>query len=119
MDEDYMTIEHKVWEKKLTVRGNDPTYWFIYEEECGSPTRRARVANLCSKRFTSLSYPLQFSLVMVERLPPQSASFALMDYRVPARALINKDIQTVCNPLLPNYVGNIGMKPVHDMDGPL
>jgi hypothetical protein len=42
-----------------------------------------------------------------------------MDYKVPARAFIKKDIRTGCNPILPNYVGHIGMKPVYDKDGPL
>jgi hypothetical protein len=72
-----------------------------------------------SKRLTSLSYPLPFSLVAAERLPPWSASFSLMDYKVPARAFIKKGIQTERNPLLPNYVGHIGRKPVYDANGPL
>jgi hypothetical protein len=29
--EDYMTVEHNVWEKKLAARGCDPTSWLIYE----------------------------------------------------------------------------------------
>jgi hypothetical protein len=72
-----------------------------------------------SKRFTSLSYPLPFSLVAAERLPPRSASFALMDYKVPAREFIKKGIQTGHNPLLPNYVGHIGRKPIYDANGPI
>jgi hypothetical protein len=43
----------------------------------------------------------------------------MMDYKVPARAFIKKDIRKGRNPLLPNYVGHIGMKPVYDTDGPL
>jgi hypothetical protein len=42
-----------------------------------------------------------------------------MDYKVPARAFVKKDIQTGRNPLLPNYVGQIGRNPVYDTDGPL
>jgi hypothetical protein len=42
-----------------------------------------------------------------------------MDYKVPAREFINKDTGTGRIPILPNYVGNIGMKPVYDMDGSL
>jgi hypothetical protein len=42
-----------------------------------------------------------------------------MDYKVPSRAFIKKDVQTGSNPLLPNYVGHIGRKPVYDMEGPL
>jgi hypothetical protein len=34
----YMTVEHKVWEKKLAARVYDPTSWFVSEEDCGSPT---------------------------------------------------------------------------------
>jgi hypothetical protein len=74
---------------------------------------------LYSKGFVSLSYPLPFSLVAAERLPPRSASFALMDYKVPVRAFIKKIIQKSCNPLLPNYVGHIGRKPVYEANGPL
>jgi hypothetical protein len=37
--EDYMTVGHKVWGKKLFARGYDPTSWLVYEEDCGSPTR--------------------------------------------------------------------------------
>jgi hypothetical protein len=42
-----------------------------------------------------------------------------MDYKVPARAYIKKSIQEGRNPLLPNYVGHIGRKPVYEADGPL
>jgi hypothetical protein len=42
-----------------------------------------------------------------------------MDYKVPARAYIKKIIKEVRNPLLPNYVGHIGRKPVYEADGPL
>jgi hypothetical protein len=42
-----------------------------------------------------------------------------MDYKVPARAYIKKSIQKRRNPLLPNYVGRIGKKPVYKADGPL
>jgi hypothetical protein len=27
--EDYMTVEHKVWENQLTARGYDPTSWLV------------------------------------------------------------------------------------------
>jgi hypothetical protein len=37
-----------------------------------------------------------------------------MDYKVPARAYIKKIIKEGCNPLLPNYVGNIGRKHVYE-----
>jgi hypothetical protein len=37
-----------------------------------------------------------------------------MDYKVPARAYIKKSIQKGCKPLLPNYVGHIGRKPVYE-----
>jgi hypothetical protein len=36
--EDYMTVGHKVWGKKIFARGYDPTSWLVYEEDCGSPT---------------------------------------------------------------------------------
>jgi hypothetical protein len=55
------------------------------------------------KGFTSLSYPLPFSLIGAERIP----SFALMDYKVHARAFIKKSIQKGCNPLLPTYAWGI------------
>jgi hypothetical protein len=42
-----------------------------------------------------------------------------MDYNVPARAYIKNSIQKGCNPLLPNYVGHIGRKPVYEAAGPL
>jgi hypothetical protein len=42
-----------------------------------------------------------------------------MDYKVPARAFINNIIQKGCNPLLPNYVGHIRMKPRYEAEGPL
>jgi hypothetical protein len=42
-----------------------------------------------------------------------------MDYKVPARAYIKKSIKEGRNPLLPNYVGHIGRKPVYEADGPL
>jgi hypothetical protein len=43
----------------------------------------------------------------------------MMDYKVPFMALIK---HTLCQgriPLLPNYVGHIGKKPVYDVNGPL
>jgi hypothetical protein len=65
----YMTVKHKVWEKKLAAWGYDPTSWLIYEEDCGSPTRGAKVATLCIHRGSSASRtPLPFYLVTVERL---------------------------------------------------
>jgi hypothetical protein len=42
-----------------------------------------------------------------------------MDYKLPARAYFKKMIEEGCNPLLPNYVGCIGRKPVYEADGPL
>jgi hypothetical protein len=42
-----------------------------------------------------------------------------MDYKMPARAYIKKSIKEGRNPLLPNYVGRIGRKPVYEADGPL
>jgi hypothetical protein len=57
--------------------------------------------------------------VAAERLPPQWDFVALMDYKVPARAYIKKSIKEGRNPLLPNYVGHIGRKTVHEADGPL
>jgi hypothetical protein len=53
--EDYMTVKHKVSEKQLAARGYDPTYWLVYEEDCGSPTRGARVATLCIRRGSQAS----------------------------------------------------------------
>jgi hypothetical protein len=69
-----------------------------------------------SQGFISLSNPLPFSFLAAERLKPQSASFALMDYTVPARAYIKKSIHKGRNPLLPNYVGHIARKPVYKAD---
>jgi hypothetical protein len=57
--------------------------------------------------------------VDVEQLPPRSAYFALMDYKVPARAYIKKSNKEGRNPLLPIYVGRNGRKPVYEADGPL
>jgi hypothetical protein len=37
-----------------------------------------------------------------------------MDYKIPAHAYIKKVIKEGCNPLLPNYVGHIGPKPVYE-----
>jgi hypothetical protein len=42
-----------------------------------------------------------------------------MDYKVPARAYIKKVIKEGRNPLLPNYVGHIGKKPVYEVEWPL
>jgi hypothetical protein len=69
-----------------------------------------------SQGFISLSQLLPLSLVAAEQLPPRSASFALMDYKAPARAYIKKSIKEGRNPLLPNYVGHIGRKPVYEAD---
>jgi hypothetical protein len=57
--------------------------------------------------------------VAVKRLPSRSASFDLMDYKVPACAYIKKSIKEGHNPLLPNYVGHIGIKPVYEAYGTL
>jgi hypothetical protein len=120
--EDNMTVEHKVWEKQLAARDYDPTSWLISEEDCGSPTRGSPSGNTihyiirCSPASRT---PLPFSLVMAEHLPPQLASFTLMDYKVPDHAFIKKDNRKGRNPLLSNYVGHVGMKPVYDTDGPL
>jgi hypothetical protein len=90
----YVTVGHKVWEKQLFARGYDPTSWLVYEEDCGSPTRGARVATLCIRRGSSASsISLPFSLLAEERLPPRSTYFALMDYKVPALAYIKKRIK--------------------------
>jgi hypothetical protein len=70
--EDYISVGHKVWGKQLFVQGYDPTSWLVYEEDCGSPTRGARVATLCICRGSSASsVSLPFSLVEAEQLPPQ------------------------------------------------
>jgi hypothetical protein len=42
-----------------------------------------------------------------------------MDYKLPARAYIKMVIKEGRKPLLPNYVGHIGKKPVYEADGPL
>jgi hypothetical protein len=119
-EEDYMTVGQKLWEKKLSARWYDPTSWLVYEEDCGYPTRGPRVTTLCIRRVSSAySISLPFSLVATERLPSRSASFALMDYKVPARAYIKKSIKESLNPLLPNYVWHIGRKPVYEGGGPL
>jgi hypothetical protein len=79
------------------------------------------VATLCIRRGSpAFRTPLPFSLVvMAERLLTRSTSFVVVDYKVPVRAFIKKDIRTGRNPLSSNYVGHIGMKPVYDIDGPL
>jgi site-specific DNA-cytosine methylase len=118
--EDNGTVGHKLWENQLFARGYDPTSWLNYDEDCGAPTRRARVATLCIRRGSSPSRtPLPFSLVEAEQLPPRSVSFALTDYKMPARAYIKYSIKEGRNPLLPNYVGHIGRKPVYEADGTL
>jgi hypothetical protein len=115
-----MAIKHKVWEKQLAARGYDQTSWLVYEEDFGSPTRGSRVSTLCYHRGSSASHtPLPFSLVAAESLLPQSASFALMDYKVTARAYMNKSIQKGSNPLFTSYVGRIGRKAVYEADIPL
>jgi hypothetical protein len=53
--EDYMTVEHKVWETQLPTRGCDQTSWLVYEEAHRSPTQGARVATLCMRRGSSAS----------------------------------------------------------------
>jgi hypothetical protein len=40
----------------------------------------------------------------------------LIDYKVPARAYIKKVIKEGRNPLLPNYVGHIGKKPMYEAE---
>jgi hypothetical protein len=84
------------------------------------PHSGGRVATLCIRRgsFAS-SVSLPFYLLAAERLPPRSASFALKDYKVPARAYIKKVIKEGRDPLLPNFVGHIGKKPVYEANGPL
>jgi hypothetical protein len=42
-----------------------------------------------------------------------------MDYKLPVRTFIKKDIQKGRSPLLPNCVGHTGMKPVYGTDRPL
>jgi hypothetical protein len=42
-----------------------------------------------------------------------------MDYKVPARTFIKKSIHKGRNPLLPNFVGHIGRKPVYEANRPL
>jgi hypothetical protein len=42
-----------------------------------------------------------------------------MDYKMPARAYIKNSIKEGSNPLLPNYVGHIGRKPMCEADRPL
>jgi hypothetical protein len=117
--ENYTTVGHKVWEKQLSARGYDPTSWLVYKEDRGLPTRGSRVPTLCIQRGSSASsISLPFSLVRAERIPSRSAYFTLMDYNVPARAYIKKSIKEERNPILPNYVGHIGRKPVYKADGP-
>jgi hypothetical protein len=78
------------------------------------------VATLCIRRGSSASrILLPFYLVVAKRLPPGSASFAFMDYKVLARAYIKKNTKEGHNPLLPNYVGHAGRKPVYEAEGPL
>jgi hypothetical protein len=119
--EDYMTAGHKVWENSSLCGGTtQPLGWFtrkIVDLPLGGG---GGVATLCIRRGSSASrVSLPFYLLAAERLPPQSASFALMDYKVPGRAYIKKMIKEGRNPLLPNYVGHIGRKPVYEADGPL
>jgi hypothetical protein len=56
--EDYMTFKHKVWENQLAARGSDPISGLVYEEDCGSSTRVARVATLCIRRGSPASLTL-------------------------------------------------------------
>jgi hypothetical protein len=73
------------------------------------------VATLCFHRGSSVyRTPLPFSMVKAERRPPQSSYFALVNSKVPVRAYIKNSIQKELNPLLPNYVGHIGRKPVYE-----
>jgi hypothetical protein len=114
-----MTIGQKVWLNQLSAWGYDPTSWLVYKEDCGSPTRGSRVATLFIHRDSSASRtPLPLSLMAAEQLPLRPASFALMDYKVPARAYIKKSIKEWHSPLLPNYLGHIGRKPVYEADRP-
>jgi hypothetical protein len=41
----------------------------------------------------------------------------LISMKIITRAYIKKSIQKGCNPLLTNYVGNIGRKHVYEADG--
>jgi hypothetical protein len=118
--EDYTTVKHKVWEKKISLcRGtNQLLGWFtrrIVDHQLEEPEWQPYV-------FEGVHQPLApppYSLVAAERLPPRSASFALMDYKVSARAYIKKSIQKGRDHLCPNNVGHIGSKPVYEVDGPL
>jgi hypothetical protein len=84
------------------------------------PHGGGRVATLCFRRVSSASIvSLPFSLFAAERLPPRSASFTLMDYKVPARSYIKKVIKEGRHPLLPSYVVHIGRKPFYEADGTL
>jgi hypothetical protein len=56
-------------------------------------------------------------MVAVERLPPWSASFTVMDYKMPASIVYQESHSR--KPLLPTYFGHIGTKPVYDTYGPL
>jgi hypothetical protein len=42
-----------------------------------------------------------------------------MDYKVPSRAYIKKITKEGSSPLMSNYVGHIGRKPLYEADGPL
>jgi hypothetical protein len=102
----YMKVEHKVWEKLLAGCGHDPMPWLVYEEDCGSTNRRTRFVILCTRKGSPIAHtPLHLSLIVAERLPPQSDSFTILDYNVHTRTFIKKDIRVGSNTLLPNCVG--------------
>jgi hypothetical protein len=46
-------------------------------------------------------------------------SSTVMDCNLPAHVFNKKNIREECNPLLTNYVGRIGTKPVYDSNGPI
>jgi site-specific DNA-cytosine methylase len=106
--------------KKTKGGGYGPTSWQICEENCGSPTRRTRVATFCLRKGANAAItPLTFSLLSNGPLPPCATYFAMMDYKVPVRASSKQAIHEGCNLLLPQYMGHIDQKPVYDVDGPL
>jgi hypothetical protein len=118
--EDYMTVGHKIWEKQISARGGQPNLLIGLQGGLWIAHWRSPSGNpMYSKGFIYSRTSLPLSLVMTERLPPRSASFSLMDYKVLACAYIKTSTKEGCNPLLPNYVGYIGRKPVYEAYGPL
>jgi hypothetical protein len=73
-----MTVEQKVWKKQLAARGYNPISWFVYEENCGSPTQGAEWQPCVFEEVNQPLVPPPFILDS-GGTPPATVSFVYLD----------------------------------------